>query len=168
MQENPMRQIRIEKITLNIGCGDDKQKIEKAQKLLEMLTNRKPVITKSKKRSTFGIPKGKPLGVKVTLRKKPAEEFFERTLKAFDNNVKNSNVDSSGNINLGVREYIDLPNVRYSPQIGMFGLDVAVTLERPGFHIKKRRIKKSIIGKSHKIYKEDAINWLKRRGVNVE
>ena len=67
-----MREIKIEKITLNIGCGDDKVKIEKSKKLLEMLTGKKPVITRSKKRSTFGVPKGKPLGVMVTLRKQDA------------------------------------------------------------------------------------------------
>ena len=102
MNENPMRQIRIEKITLNIGCGDDKQKIEKAQSLLEKLTASKPVITKSKKRSTFGITKGKPLGVKVTLRKDKAEQFLNSVLKSVDNIVKNSQIDKEGNISFGI------------------------------------------------------------------
>ena len=168
MNENPMREIRIEKVTLNIGCGDDKQKIEKAQKLLEKLTGSKPVITTSKKRSTFGITKGKPLGVKVTLRKNKAGELFNSVLKSVDNKVKGSQIDNDGNISFGVKEYIDLPNVRYSPEIGMLGMDVAVTLERPGYHVKKRRVRKAIIGKKHKINKEDTINWLKQKGVIVE
>lgn len=168
MNENPMRQIRIEKITLNIGCGDDKQKIEKAQKLLEKLTESKSVITNSKKRSTFGITKGKPLGVKVTLRKDKAEQFFNSVLKAVDNKVVESQIDKDGNVSFGIKEYIDLPNVRYSPEIGMLGMDVAVTLERPGFHVKRRRVRKTIIGKKHKIYKDDTVNWLKQRGVIVE
>lgn len=163
-----MREIRIEKVTLNIGCGDDKQKIEKAQKLLERLTESKSVITNSKRRSTFGVAKGKPLGVKVTLRKDKAEQFLTSVLKSVDNKVKTSQIDNDGNISFGVREYIDLPNVRYSPEIGMFGMDVAVTLERPGYHVKRRRVQKAIIGKRHKIYKEDTINWLKQRGVTVE
>ncbi|MEM5797697.1 MAG: 50S ribosomal protein L5, partial [Candidatus Aenigmatarchaeota archaeon] len=96
MKENPMRQIRIEKVTLNIGCGDDKQKIEKAQKLLEKITGSKPIITKSRKRSTFGVAKGKPLGVKVTLRKKKAEEFFNSVLKSVNNIVKSSQIDNGG------------------------------------------------------------------------
>ncbi|MEM5802998.1 MAG: 50S ribosomal protein L5 [Candidatus Aenigmatarchaeota archaeon] len=168
MKENPMRQIRIEKVTLNIGCGDDKQKIEKAQKLLEKITGSKPIITKSRKRSTFGVAKGKPLGVKVTLRKKKAEEFFNSVLKSVNNIVKSSQIDNGGNINFGIKEYIDLPNVKYSPEIGILGMDVAVTLERPGYRVKRRRIRKAIIGKKHKIYKEDTINWLKQRGVTVE
>ena len=167
MNENPMRQMRIEKVTLNIGCGDEKQTIEKAQKLLEKLTESKPMVTRSKKRSTFGITKGKPLGVKVTLRKDKAEQFFSSVLKAVDK-VKESQIDNDGNISFGIKEYIDLPNVRYSPEIGMLGMDVAVTLERPGYHVKKRRVRKAIIGKKHKINKEDTINWLKKKGVAVE
>ncbi len=163
-----MREIRIEKVTLNIGCGDDKQKIEKAQKLLEKLTEGKPVVTISKRRSTFGIAKGRPLGVKVTLRKNKAEQFFNSVLKSADNKVKESQVDNGGNISFGIREYIDLPNVRYSPEIGMLGMDASVTLERPGYHVKKRRVRKAIIGKKHKINKADTINWLKQRGVIVE
>ncbi len=168
MNENPMKQIRIEKVTLNIGCGDDKQKIEKAQKLLEKLTENKAVITKSKRRSTFGITKGKPLGVKVTLRKDKAEKFFSSVLQAIDNRVKDDQLDNNGNIGFGIKEYIDLPNVKYSPEIGMLGMDVAVTLERPGYHVKRRRVKKAIIGKKHKINKADTINWLRQRGVIVE
>lgn len=168
MNENPMRQIRIEKVTLNIGCGDDKQKIERAQKLLEKITEGRPVITKSKRRSTFGIAKGSPLGVKITLRNNKAEQFFNSVLKSVDNLVKTSQIDNSGNISFGIKEYIDLPNVRYSPEIGMVGMDAAVTLERPGYHVKRRRVRKAIIGKTHKINKEDTINWLKQRGVIVE
>ncbi|MBI2547123.1 MAG: 50S ribosomal protein L5 [Candidatus Aenigmarchaeota archaeon] len=168
MSENPMKQIRIEKVTLNIGCGDDKQKIENARKFLEKLTQVKPVITVSKTRSTFGIAKGKPLGVKVTLRNGGAEQFFNSVLKSFDNKVKQDQIDNSGNLSFGVKEYIDLPNVKYMPEIGMLGMDVAVTLERPGYHVKRRRIKKAIIGKTHRINKEDITNWLQQRGVKVE
>ena len=167
MNGNPMQQIRIEKVTLNIGCGDDKSEIEKAQKLLERITEIKPLITTSKKRSTFGIPKGKPLGVKVTLRKEKAEKFFDSVIKAVDK-VKESQIDKDGNISFGIKEYIDLPNVKYSPEIGMLGMDVAVTLERPGYRVKRRRVKKALIGKKHKINKEDTMNWLKQRGVLIE
>ncbi len=163
-----MRGIRIEKVTLNIGCGDDKLKIERAKNLVEMLTANKSVATKSKKRSTFGVPKGRPLGVKTTLRGKKAEDMFSSVVKSVDNVVKASQIDKDGNISFGVKEYIDMPNVRYSPDIGMMGLDVAVTLERPGYRVKRRKVSKSIIGKSHKIYKEDTINWLQQRGVKVE
>lgn len=168
MAENPMKEIKIEKLTINIGCGDDKNKIENAQKLLAKITEGKSLVTVSKKRSTFGIAKGKPLGVKLTLRKEKAEEFFKNVVKAVDNKVKQSQIDSDGNISFGVKEYIDLPNIKYSPEIGMLGMDVAVTVERLGYHVKRRRIEKAIIGKKHRITREDTVNWLKKRGVIIE
>lgn len=162
-----MRKIRIEKVTLNIGCGGDREKIERARKLLELLTKQKPCITLSRKRSTFGIARGKPVGVKVTLRKKKAEEFFKRVLKAVENRIKISQIDENGNLSIGIKEYIDLPGIKYQYEIGMLGLDCAVTLERPGYRVKRRKVKRSKIGKKHKITKEDTINWLKQMGVEV-
>ncbi len=163
-----MREIKIEKVTLNVGCGDDKQKIEKATKLLELLTEQKPVGTVSKKRSTFGVAKGKPLGVKVTLRKKKAEDFFKLALAAQGNKLRAVQLDEQGNINIGVKEYIDLPGVKYSHDVGVLGLGVAVTLNRKGYRIARRKIMKTHIGKKHKINKEEVLNWLKQKyGVEI-
>jgi len=163
-----MREIKIEKVTLNIGCGDDKNKIEKATKLLEMITERKPVITKSKKRSTFGVARGKPLGAMVVLRKKPAEEFLKKALAAVENKLNKRQFDSDGNFSFGIKEYIDMPTVKYSHEIGMMGMDVTVTLERAGFRVKKRRLQQRKIPAKHKINKEEAVNWLKNKfGVEV-
>jgi large subunit ribosomal protein L5 len=161
--DNPMKDLKIEKITLNIGAGDDKQKVEKAVKLLEMLTEKKAVITNSKKRSTFGVAKGKPLGAMVTLRKKDAEEFLKKAFVAKENKISQNQIDSSGNFSFGIKEYIDLPGVRYSHDIGMSGFDVSVTLERKGFRIKRRRIKKTKIPEKQKISKEETAEWLKSK-----
>ena len=161
MQENPMRKIKIEKVTLNIGCGDDKEKIDKAVNLLEYLTEKKPVITKSKKRSTFGVVKGKPIGVMVTLRKVAAVEFLKKAFEGVEKKIKLSQVDDSGNFSFGIKEYIDIPGIRYKHDIGMLGLDVVITLERPGFRIKRRRIQKRKIPRKHIINKEETVNWLK-------
>ena len=168
MQVNPMREIKVEKVTLNIGCGDDKMKIEKAKRLLEMLTGGKPVITHSRTRSTFGVVKGKPIGVKVTLRNKPAEDFLTKSIGAVEKKVRMGQIDDEGNLNLGVKEYIDLPGVKYSHEVGMLGFGVSVTLERPGFRIKRRRIQQRIIPKKHKLNREEVAGWLSQRyGVQV-
>lgn len=168
MQKNPMRTIRIEKVTLNIGCGTDEAKLEKARKLLEYLTGRKPLITKSKRRSTFGVAKAKPIGVKVTLRKEKTVEFLKRTLAAVENRLKVSQFDSEGNFSFGIKEYIDIPNAKYRHDIGMMGLDVSVTLERPGFRIKRRRIRKRKIPTKHKINKNEVMGWVKNNfGVEI-
>jgi large subunit ribosomal protein L5 len=168
MKENPMREIKIGKVTLNIGCGDDSAKLEKAKKLLEILTGRKPLITKSKRRSTFGVAKGKPIGVKVTLRKKEAMEFLKKALQGVENKLKISNFDPEGNFSFGLREYIDIPGIKYLHDIGLMGLEVSVTLERAGFRIKRRKIQKRKIPKKHRINKDEAINWLKENfGVEI-
>ncbi len=168
MEENPMKNIRIEKVTLNIGCAADLQKIERAKKLLEYLTVKKAVVTKSKRRSTFGVTKGKPVGVKVTLRKKDAVEFLKKALEAIDKKIEVSKFDENGNFSFGIKEYIEIPGVKYLHEIGMLGLDVDVTLERPGFRIRRRRIQKRKIPKSHRISKEEAIEWVKKNlGVEV-
>lgn len=163
-----MRNIRVEKITLNIGCGDDKNKLEKATKLLEYLTERKPLVTKSKRRSTFGVVKGKPIGVMVTLRGETAVEFLKRALEGVEKKLKASQFDNQGNFSFGLKEYIDVPGVRYKHDIGMFGLDVTVTLERSGFRIKRRRIQQRKIPAKHIINKEESMEWVKKSfGVEV-
>ena len=161
-----MTEIRIEKVTLNMGCAGDKNKIEKAQKFLEKITGQKPVVTNTHKRTTFGSAKGRPMGVKVTLRREKAKKTLQDTLEAVDKKLKSSQIND-GNFSFGVKESIDLPNVKYDPDIGIVGLDVCVTLERPGFRVKKRAVKTAKIGKKHLITKDQTINWIKTMGVEV-
>ncbi|MEM5870071.1 MAG: 50S ribosomal protein L5 [Candidatus Aenigmatarchaeota archaeon] len=165
---NPMRRIEIDKVTLNVGCGGDLEKIERAKKLLEMITGKTPTITKSKRRSTFGIAKGKPVGAMVTLRGKEAEDFLRRALHAVENKLKSSQFDAEGNFSFGIKEYIHIQGVKYSHQVGMLGLDVCVTLKRPGFRIKYRKIQKRKIPKKHRINKKEAMEWVKNKfGVEI-
>jgi len=166
---NPMREIGIEKVTLNIGCGGNLEKIEKAKKLLQRLTQQKPCVTLSKKRSTFGIAKGKPVGVKVTLRGKKALEFLKKALAAIDNKLETKNFDEEGNFSFGIKEYIEIPGTKYDPEIGILGMDVSVTLKRKGYRIKYRRVQKRKIPKKHRITKAEAIEWAKKiLGVKID
>jgi large subunit ribosomal protein L5 len=163
---NPMREVRIEKVTLNIGCASDKEKLERAVKLLEKITKQKPLVTRTHKRNTFGVAKKKPIGAKVTLRREKAKAFLSDVLKAIDKKIRSNQVNA-GNFSIGIKEYIDLPNVDYDPDIGVIGMDVSITLERPGYRVKKRRIGKTKIGKNHIITKEETIEWIKGLGVDV-
>lgn len=164
-----MKQIGVEKITLNIGVGTTGDKLEKATKLLTIITGEKPVTTKAKKRiPTLGVRPGLPVGCKVTLRSKKAEEVLIRLLKANKNTIKSSKFDNSGNLSFGIEEYIDIPEVEYDISIGIIGLEVAITLERPGFRIKRRTIKSKTIPRKHRITKEEAIEFMKNKfGVKV-
>ncbi len=168
MNQNPMREIRMEKLTINIGCGAGGEKLDKAKKLLEKLTGKKVVITSSHKRSTFGVPKGRQIGCMITLRGNDAKEFLKKALDAIDGKIAEKSFDKQGNFSFGIREQIDLPGVKYDPEIGIYGMDVCVTLERRGFRVKKKRIPHRI-GKKHIIKKEEAKDWaIKNFGAKVE
>jgi large subunit ribosomal protein L5 len=162
-----MREIRIEKVTVNIGTGEPGEKLERAKKLLETLTNRKAVLTRTAKRSTFGVAKGRTIGCKVTLRKGEALEFLKRVLDAVENKIKENSFDTQGNFSFGIKEHIDIPGVEYDPDIGIYGMDVCVTLERRGFRIKKKR-NPSKVGKSHLITIDKAREWVSKTfGVEI-
>jgi len=147
---------------VNIGVGSSGEELEKAEKLLEKLCGQKPVRTISTKRiPEWGIRKKQPIGVKVTLRGKKALEFLNKALDAKERKIKSSQFDENGNFAFGVSEYIELPDVKYDPSIGIFGFDVCVTLEKNGYRIKRRKRQKSKIPKKHKLTKEEAIKWVK-------
>ncbi len=158
--KNPMREVRIEKVTVNIGCGA-RHPTDLAKKLLENLTARKVVITKGKKRSLFGVPKGKPIGAKITVRE-DCEKFLKRLLDAKDHKIPEASFDTTGNFSFGIKEYIDVPGLEYDPKMPMLGFDVAVTLTRPGYSVKARKIS-SKIGKKHALKKHDAIAFAKEK-----
>lgn len=159
IKTNPMRDIRVEKITINIGTGEPGNVLEKARKMLTKITGKKVVTTKCKKRNTFGGTKDRPIGVKVTIRKAAAKELLLTLLQAVDGLVKESQFDVNGNFSFGIAEYISIPGIKYDPDIGMIGMDVCVTLSRPGFSINKRALRSKKIGKAHRIKKEDAVLW---------
>lgn len=160
MKDNVMRSIGVEKVVLNIGCGTTR-KIDDAVNVLSHISGRKPIITKSRKRSTFNVPKGKQIGCKVTVRN-DVYKFLERLLEAKEKTLKQSSFDSTGNVSFGIKEHIEIPNVEYNPKIGIIGLDVCVTLTRPGYRVKKKKIC-SAVGKQHVIKKDDAIEFMKNR-----
>jgi len=155
---NPMMSIRIAKVTLNMGFKDEKN-IERATKLLATLTTGKVVITKTRKRSTFGPAKGRPIGVMVTVRGKEAAQLLNRLLDSRERKVKEASFDATGNFSFGIEECINIPGMKYDPDIGIMGMDVCVTLERPGYRVSRRRLKPAKIGKGHRITKADAVEF---------
>ncbi len=161
---NIMRDIRISKVTVNMGVGEGGEKLAKAEALLESLTNQKPVKTIAKRTEpTFGTRGGLPIGCKVTLRKSKAEDFLKKALDAVDFTIKRTNVDEQGNLSFGIKEHIDMPGVKYDPNVGIFGMDVSLTIERPGYRVKKRRISKRKISKHHLVGREDSLKFLQEQ-----
>ncbi len=160
---NVMRQPRIEKLTLNIGAGKDGQKLEKGVALIKAITGIEPLKTVTQKRiPNWGLRPGLPIGCKLTLRKQPAAELLKRLLVAKENTLKPQQFDAGGNISFGIPEYIEIPGVAYDPKIGIMGLEVCVTLERPGYRIKRRRMEQKKIPKSHQVTKQDAMDYMQK------
>jgi len=164
---NPMRDIRIAKVTVNIGCGEAGEKLERAKKLLKQLTGKKIVSTHTTRRTTFGSPKGRAIGCKITLRGEDAKEFLKRTLEAVENKLNSKSFDRQGNFSFGIKDHIDLPGVRYDPDIGIYGMDVCVTLERRGYRVARKK-NPTAVGKKHKITAEESRQWAEKTfGVNI-
>jgi large subunit ribosomal protein L5 len=156
-----MKKIRIEKITLNVGAGKDQGKLERGIKLLKEITGIDPVKTITMKRvPTWGLRPNLPIGCKITIRKN-VEELFKRLIYAKDLRLKESNFDNNGSISFGIHEYVDIKGMEYNHDIGLLGLEVSVTLERPGYRIKRRTLNPSKIGHKHKITKQDALEFMK-------
>ncbi|MFH1506412.1 MAG: 50S ribosomal protein L5 [archaeon] len=161
---NKMRQIRIEKLTLNFGAGKEQKELDKGIQLLQNITGILPVKTKTNKRIPgWGLRPGLPIGCKITMRGPKAKELLIRLLGAKDNALQESNFDNYGNISFGIHEYIDIPEVKYDPKIGITGLQVSLTLERPGFRIKKRKIAKRKIPHKHQITRDDAMFYMQEQ-----
>lgn len=160
---NSMREISIEKVTLNIGAGKDQTKLEKGMKLINNIAGKSPVKTFTKKRiQEWGLRPGLPIGCKLTLRKVGAIELLKKLLEAKDNTLRETNMDNEGNISFGISEYIDIPGVEYDPDIGIMGLQVCITLKRKGFRIKRRALKKCEIPKKDRIKKDESIEFMKK------
>ena len=163
-KENPMREVKLEKLTLNVGVGEAGPALEKATSLLSQLAQgAKVVTTTTHKRTTFGGAKGRPIGVKVTIRGKQATELLERLLKTNENRIKPKAFDANGNFSFGIAEYINIPDMKYDPEIGIFGMDISVKMKRFGYHIAKRKLKKCKIPTSNRISPEEVKQFVKSR-----
>ncbi len=157
-EENPMRQVVLDKVTLNIGVGQAGESLENAKTLLERLSGSKAVPTKAKSRNPlFKIRKGDLIGTKTTLRGKEAFEFLQKALKVRDFTLGSRSFDRRGNFSFGVPEYIDFPGAKYDPKIGIIGFDVCVTLKRRGARVSLRRRGRAKVGGKHRLTKEDGI-----------
>ncbi|MFX1514649.1 MAG: 50S ribosomal protein L5 [Promethearchaeota archaeon] len=157
-EEKPMRQPCISKVVVNFGVGTAGPKLETAKTLCQRLIDQKPLETRAKKTERgWGITKNQPIGLKVTLRGEKAIEFLKQVLWAKEDVIYRKNFDEYGNLSLGIKEHLDLPNIRYDPRIGTHGFDISVILERPGYRVKRRRNQRRKIPGKHLLTREEGI-----------
>ena len=167
--ENIMRKIKIGKVVLNIGVGRSGEVLERAKKILHDLTGHKPCTRKAKRSvRDFGIHKGESIATLVTLRGNEAVEILKRLIIAREMRLSSSSFDRRGNCSFGIKEHIEIPGIKYDPEIGIFGLNINITLERSGYNVSKRRRTRSKVGKGHIITQEESIKFFKELlGVDI-
>ena len=156
-----MRELRIEKIVVNIGVGEAGEKLVKAQKVLEVVTKQKSVQTLSHSAvRDWGVRRSMPIGTRVTLRGDAAESFLKEALSIRNNRLPAYSFDPRGNFSFGIQDYTDFPGMKYDPEIGVFGMDVSVSLQRPGWRVARRTHRSRPIPKRHRITKDEGVRFL--------
>ena len=154
-----MREAYLEKVVVHMGVGRGGDPLADAEEIIEAITNQQSVRTTAKRTvGEFGIRKGDPIGVKVTLRGEDAHAFLETALSLVD--VSKSQFDDTGNLSFGVADHTDFPSQEYDPNVGIYGLDVTTTIVRPGYRVAKRDKATRSIPSNHRMTAEDAIAFL--------
>ncbi len=168
-QDQPMLRPQIEKVVVNLNVGKSGEPLEKAFRVLQEITGQKPV-KKNAKTSIrdFGIRKGEPIACVVTLRRQPAIDFLKKVLPVIDNKISQRSFDDRGNFAFGLKEHIEIPGVKYDPDVGIFGMDICVTINRPGDRVNDRRKRKAKVGHKHVLTPEESIFFTKQTlGVEI-
>ena len=167
--ESPMKKITLEKVVLNMGVGKSGDIIQVAKRALEQISGKKPSTRNAREtQRDWGVRKGEPIGVAVTVRGNDAVVLLKRLLEAKGNSINGKSFDNFGNFSFGINEHIDIPDVKYEPSIGILGLGISIALTRPGYGIRKRSKHKASVGKSHVITNQEAKDYLvKEFGVTI-
>ncbi|MBR6522890.1 MAG: 50S ribosomal protein L5 [Oscillospiraceae bacterium] len=127
---------RIEKIVVNVGCGDVKDNakgLEAVVNEISAITGQRAVITKARKSvANFKVREGMPVGVKVTLRHDKMWEFLDRLLNVALPRVRDfrginpNSFDGRGNYALGIKEQLIFPEIEYDKIDKIRGMDIIV------------------------------------------
>lgn len=164
----PMRKPYISKVVVDM-CTGGGEPLSRAEAILQSLTEQKPVRSRAKQTvRDFGIRRKEPIAVRVTLRHKKAIDFLKRALEAKENVLLLKNWDEDGNFAFGIAEHIDIPGVKYDPQLGIQGMNITVCVERPGYRVKRRRRQRKKIPYRHRLTPEESMIFIRREfGVEI-
>ena len=168
-ENQPMLKPKIEKVVVNISVGKSGEPLEKAVKVLKEIAGQTPCRRKAKESvRDFNIRKGESIACIVTLRKEKAVDFLNKVLPVIDKKLSGRCFDRQGNFSFGIKEHIELPGVKYDPDVGIFGMDVCVSVTRPGYRVKTRRRRRSKLGTKHVLTPEESMAFAKETlGVEI-
>ena len=134
--KNPMQVPRLEKVIVNVGCGEAKENSKVLDAVcsdLAIITGQKPVITKARRSvANFKVRQGMSIGAKVTLRADRMYEFLDRLLNVALPRVRdfrgiNPNAfDGRGNYSLGLKEQLIFPEIDYDKIDKIRGMNVII------------------------------------------
>lgn len=134
--KSPMEIPKLDKIVINVGCGEAKENakvIDAVVSDLSKITGQKPVVCKARKSvANFKVREGMTIGAKVTLRGLRAYEFFDKLVSIALPRVRDfrgisgKSFDGRGNYALGVKEQIIFPEISYELVEKLRGFDIAV------------------------------------------
>ena len=151
---------RIGKVTINIGVGEAGERLKKAETVLQNITGHKPIETLSRTTNKdWAIRKQMPIGCKVTIRGKDASEFLKEALSTRENKMADYSFDEEGNLSFGIPDHTLFKSQKYDPNIGIFGMDICITMEKAGYRVKRRRIAKRKIPHRHRVTKEESVKF---------
>jgi len=127
---------KVEKIVINIGCGDavtNSKAIDSAVADLTVITGQKPIITKAKKSiAAFKLREGMPIGTKVTLRGERMYQFLDKLMNIALPRVRDfrgvnpKSFDGRGNYSMGMKEQLIFPEIDYDKVEKVRGMDIII------------------------------------------
>ncbi|MEZ0226909.1 MAG: 50S ribosomal protein L5 [Alphaproteobacteria bacterium] len=134
--KNDMAIPRLDKIVVNMGCGEnaqDSKKIQGAVADMTAITGQKPLVTRSRKAiAAFKLREDIPIGCKVTLRGARMYEFLDRLItiampriRDF-RGVSDKSFDGNGNYALGLKEQIIFPEINFDKVDSIRGMDIII------------------------------------------
>lgn len=159
--KNKMREIFIEKVILHCGAVGDK--LDKASKLLNVLSNGKKIMrTKSVKRiPALGVRPGLELGCMTTLRGEEAKKILKQMLAAVENKISKKKIQEN-HFSFGIKEYIEIPGVEFIREVGILGLNITVVFSRKGRRTALKKVRRGKLPKRQGIPAEEIIEYMKK------
>ena len=119
---------KIDKIIVNVGCGEAKEN----SKALDFVCSDLAQITGQKPVANFKLREGMPIGAKVTLRADRMYEFLDRLFNVALPRVRdfrgiNANAfDGRGNYSLGLKEQLIFPEINFDKIDKIRGMNVVI------------------------------------------